>query len=222
MPGRLYLIDPEGKVASKSGRGPFGFKPAELEQSLVMLLRQVEGQETRRPESTEVVKRCQVTCRDRHQRRIAPIASDHAFQVLASGVAGRLRGGRDRRYPGPSPYQPGPDRRGRGAGFEALYAVLAWLGWVFAQRFRGKSRPGRPLLLASMAGLFLFWPCGRWPALFGRRRPSARSRGAPWPAAGGRRVADRERPDSTRSSSNHRSPCSSAVRRPRDPEAGIE
>jgi alkyl hydroperoxide reductase subunit AhpC len=43
MPGRLYLIDPEGKVAYKSGRGPFGFKPAELEQSLVLLLRQVEG-----------------------------------------------------------------------------------------------------------------------------------------------------------------------------------
>jgi thiol-disulfide isomerase/thioredoxin len=42
MPGRFYLIDPAGKVAYKSGRGPFGFKPAELEQSLVMLLRQVE------------------------------------------------------------------------------------------------------------------------------------------------------------------------------------
>ena len=44
MPGRLYLIDPAGKIAYKSGRGPFGFKPAELEQSLVMLLRQVEGE----------------------------------------------------------------------------------------------------------------------------------------------------------------------------------
>ena len=46
MPGRFYLIDPLGKVAYKSGRGPFGFKPAELEQSLVMLLRQVEPRET--------------------------------------------------------------------------------------------------------------------------------------------------------------------------------
>jgi thiol-disulfide isomerase/thioredoxin len=45
MPGRFYLIDPEGKVAYKSGRGPFGFKPSELEQSLVMLLRQVESTE---------------------------------------------------------------------------------------------------------------------------------------------------------------------------------
>jgi thiol-disulfide isomerase/thioredoxin len=46
MPGRFYLIDPEGKVAYKSGRGPFGFKPAELEQSLVLLLRQAEKKES--------------------------------------------------------------------------------------------------------------------------------------------------------------------------------
>ncbi len=38
MPGRLYAIDREGKVAFKSGRGPYLFKPAELEQSLVLLL----------------------------------------------------------------------------------------------------------------------------------------------------------------------------------------
>jgi thiol-disulfide isomerase/thioredoxin len=43
MPGRFYLIDPDGEVAYKSGRGPFGFKPGELEQSLVMLLRQAEA-----------------------------------------------------------------------------------------------------------------------------------------------------------------------------------
>ena len=38
MPARLYVIDPAGKVAYKSGRGPFGFKPGELEQALVMNL----------------------------------------------------------------------------------------------------------------------------------------------------------------------------------------
>jgi Iodothyronine deiodinase len=44
MPDRLYVIDHEGKVAYKGGRGPFGFKPAEMEQALVMALlaRQVE------------------------------------------------------------------------------------------------------------------------------------------------------------------------------------
>ncbi|MFI5459092.1 MAG: deiodinase family protein [Isosphaerales bacterium] len=40
MPSRLYLIDTDGKVAYKSGRGPFGFKPAELEHSLVLLLQE--------------------------------------------------------------------------------------------------------------------------------------------------------------------------------------
>lgn len=44
MPSRLYLIDGAGKVAYKSGRGPFGFKPAELEQSLILLLQ--EGRST--------------------------------------------------------------------------------------------------------------------------------------------------------------------------------
>jgi hypothetical protein len=38
MPSRLYLIDGDGTIAYKSGRGPFGFKPAELEHSLLLLL----------------------------------------------------------------------------------------------------------------------------------------------------------------------------------------
>jgi len=37
MPARLYVIAPDGTVAYKSGRGPFGFKAEEMEQSLVML-----------------------------------------------------------------------------------------------------------------------------------------------------------------------------------------
>lgn len=40
MPGRFYLIDRSGKIAFKNGRGPYGFKPAELEQSLVLLTQQ--------------------------------------------------------------------------------------------------------------------------------------------------------------------------------------
>ncbi len=38
MPDRLYVIDRNGKVAFKSGRGPFWFNPAEMEQSLIMTL----------------------------------------------------------------------------------------------------------------------------------------------------------------------------------------
>ncbi len=38
MPNRLYLIDQQGKIAFKNGRGPFGFHPHQLEQSLILLL----------------------------------------------------------------------------------------------------------------------------------------------------------------------------------------
>jgi hypothetical protein len=38
MPDRLYVIDTEGRVAYQAGRGPSGFKPGEMEQSLIMLL----------------------------------------------------------------------------------------------------------------------------------------------------------------------------------------
>lgn len=43
MPSRLYLIDRAGRVAFKSGRGPFGFKPAELEQALLLMLSQPDS-----------------------------------------------------------------------------------------------------------------------------------------------------------------------------------
>jgi hypothetical protein len=36
MPARLYVIDRQGKIAYKGGRGPFGFKVGEMEQALVM------------------------------------------------------------------------------------------------------------------------------------------------------------------------------------------
>lgn len=38
MPGRFYVIDRAGKVAYKSGRGPFGFRIGEMEQALVMAI----------------------------------------------------------------------------------------------------------------------------------------------------------------------------------------
>lgn len=38
MPNRLYLIDTQGKIAFKNGRGPFGFHPRQLEQALLLLL----------------------------------------------------------------------------------------------------------------------------------------------------------------------------------------
>jgi hypothetical protein len=38
MPSRLYVIDRQGFVAYKSGRGPVGFKPSEMEQALALTL----------------------------------------------------------------------------------------------------------------------------------------------------------------------------------------
>jgi hypothetical protein len=38
MPDRLYVIDSAGRVTYKGGRGPFGYRPAEMEQALVLLL----------------------------------------------------------------------------------------------------------------------------------------------------------------------------------------
>lgn len=37
-PDRLYVIDQAGKIAYKSGPGPFGFKPADMEAALRPLL----------------------------------------------------------------------------------------------------------------------------------------------------------------------------------------
>ena len=38
MPDRLYVVGRDGRVVYKSGRGPFGFLPGEMEQALVMHL----------------------------------------------------------------------------------------------------------------------------------------------------------------------------------------
>jgi hypothetical protein len=38
MPDRLYLLDRAGRVVYKGGRGPFGFKPGELDQAIALLL----------------------------------------------------------------------------------------------------------------------------------------------------------------------------------------
>ena len=37
-PDRLYLIGEDGKVVFKGARGPFGFKPEELEKEIIFML----------------------------------------------------------------------------------------------------------------------------------------------------------------------------------------
>ena len=51
MPSRLYLIDRDGKIAFKNGRGPFGFKPAELEHNLLLLLNEAPREQVSRADS---------------------------------------------------------------------------------------------------------------------------------------------------------------------------
>jgi hypothetical protein len=49
MPDRLYLIGRDGRVMYKSGRGPFGFKPGELEQSIIMHLLDLQSPQKKQP-----------------------------------------------------------------------------------------------------------------------------------------------------------------------------
>lgn len=52
MPARLYVIDKSGRVAFKSGRGPFGFKTGEMEQALVMTLLDARSAENKAADKT--------------------------------------------------------------------------------------------------------------------------------------------------------------------------
>jgi len=53
FPDRIYLIDTDGKVAYKGGRGPFGFIPQELEQALLLSLLDQSMKESKEEKSTE-------------------------------------------------------------------------------------------------------------------------------------------------------------------------
>lgn len=47
MPARLYVLDSQGRIAYKSGRGPFGFKPWEMEQALILACLEAEAGQQR-------------------------------------------------------------------------------------------------------------------------------------------------------------------------------
>ncbi len=42
-PDRIYVIDPDGKIAYKSGPGPRGFRPREMEVALKKVLGEADG-----------------------------------------------------------------------------------------------------------------------------------------------------------------------------------
>lgn len=53
FPDRLYIIDMEGKVSYKGGRGPFGYKPREMEQTLLLLMMEAQIKARAAPDDAE-------------------------------------------------------------------------------------------------------------------------------------------------------------------------
>ena len=45
LPDRLYLIGKDGRIAFKGGRGPFGFRPSELETAIEKELAHIRASE---------------------------------------------------------------------------------------------------------------------------------------------------------------------------------
>jgi hypothetical protein len=82
MPSRLYLLDHRGRVAYRSGRGPFGFKPAELEHALLLLL-QDEFPELKGKDSSAARSRAESGC-DAAARQVPPAPT--TSRVRAAGL----------------------------------------------------------------------------------------------------------------------------------------
>jgi alkylhydroperoxidase family enzyme len=86
MPDRLYIIDRDGRIAYKGGRGPFGFKSGEMEQSLLMLLMDQAGPNSPQPERVPVLDD------DEARRKLPPMhqGGDQPLPVWARALAGPL------------------------------------------------------------------------------------------------------------------------------------
>lgn len=60
FPDRLYIVDMDGNVAYKGGRGPFGYKPREMEQVLLLLMMEAQVN-ARAPRDNESAGRGEAT-----------------------------------------------------------------------------------------------------------------------------------------------------------------
>jgi alkylhydroperoxidase family enzyme len=80
MPDRLYVIDRGGRVAYKSGRGPFGFKPRDMEQALILMLLD----EARPPEHSQG----RVPPPERRQGRVPVLDDADAWKRLSPAKQG--------------------------------------------------------------------------------------------------------------------------------------
>ena len=93
MPDRLYIIDATGRVAYKGGRGPFGFKPGEMEQSLILLLLDQEVIPVAPSKAGRSQGRVPLLSDDETWRRLPPLEQGEAGQPLpawARALAGPL------------------------------------------------------------------------------------------------------------------------------------
>ena len=125
MPSRLYLLDHRGRVAYKSGRGPFGFKPAELEHSLVLLLQdefpELKAKDSAAaaaaaPKDKDKAGHAAGAAQDGADRPAAVTRPWNLYEDRRHGRHGRGRGSASRQGPG-APAGPGDghgDGRGRG------------------------------------------------------------------------------------------------------------
>ena len=52
FPDRIYFVGRDGKIAYKGGRGPFGFRPTELEKVIAKELKKAETETNVAPAST--------------------------------------------------------------------------------------------------------------------------------------------------------------------------
>ena len=75
MPARLYVIDRSGKVVFKSGRGPFGFNPPEMEQALAMSF--IDGVAEKEGESGKV-----------SASTLVPLSVEETWKLLPETVQG--------------------------------------------------------------------------------------------------------------------------------------
>jgi alkylhydroperoxidase family enzyme len=89
MPDRLYVIDRAGKVAYQGGRGPFGFKTGEMEQSLIMLLLE-QGEKAKPAPGIPVLNRASRLLMPSNEAARAPSKNMARWPILDNARAWKL------------------------------------------------------------------------------------------------------------------------------------
>ena len=108
FPDRLYIIDMEGKVAYKGGRGPFGYKPKELEQSLLMVMMDAQIEARKAAAEAEAKKKqAEKMAREKEEKRKMEQARKKAEAANKSAMKKKDEDKSSKPKTRPEP--PGPD-----------------------------------------------------------------------------------------------------------------